>query len=254
MANLFTSAKSVLRRANHHITELKSAAIQTFTRDKPYTYRVDYDSEAGKYIHKAIFSEEFSDDISCIMFDAINNLRACLDQMTYAIATKHRGRENKFSSFPFASNETEWPNAIKRLKNNVPAEIIAIFEGFKPYKGGNDTLWALNYIANIKKHAILIPAGFGAALVSVPMQLGSPEFEFAREPFNADGNEIELLRSQHANFGAQIQFTYTVVIRHSEEIINGQSPITLLDAISAEVRRVLVNTEAECRRIRLTSG
>jgi hypothetical protein len=167
MADMFTSAKSVLRRANHHITDLESA-VKVFAPDQPNAHVLEQDAKTGEYFHKLIRSEDFSDNISCIMFDAIGNLRACLDQMTYAIAVKHRGREKKFSSFPFASDETEWPNAIKRLKDNVPAEIIAAFERFKPYKGGNNTLWALNQLANFKKHALLVPAGYLGVLVRTP--------------------------------------------------------------------------------------
>jgi hypothetical protein len=28
---------------------------------------------------------------------------------------------------------------------------------FKPYKGGNDLLWALNGICNVNKHRMLVP-------------------------------------------------------------------------------------------------
>lgn len=253
MADIFKSAKSVLRRADHHIMDLKSA-IQTFTPDKPYTYRVDYDSQAGKYIHKAIFSEEFSDDISCIFFDAINNLRASLDQMTYIIAMRVRPARNPddFAPFPFAKDAKHWPDKIKGLKNDIPSEICAIFEGFKPYKGGNDTLWSLNYIANVKKHAILIPSGFGGVMVSVPKH-ESPEFT-NRHPFSADSNEIEMFRSRNEHIGTEVEFSYTVVIRHPEKIIDFQSPITLLDAMRGEVERIIIATEAKCGEIGLIDG
>jgi hypothetical protein len=213
MRDIFKSAKSVLRRANHHITDLKSA-IQSFTPDKPYTYRVDYDSETRKYIHKAIFSEAFSDDISCVFFDAINNLRASLDQMTFAIAMRHDPNRNPadFAPFPFAKDANHWPAKIKGLANDLPTEICTVFEGFQPYKGGNNTLWALNYVANIKKHAILIPARFGGTRVGIPAVLEIPEIRH-RDPFGGDGNEIELCRTINAELGAPIDFSYTVVIR-----------------------------------------
>jgi hypothetical protein len=199
MSDTFASAKSVLRRADHHITDLKSV-IRGFTPE-PYSYRVDHDPVTGQYIHKAVFSQDFSDDVSCIMFDAVNNLRASLDQMTYAIAGKHKpGRKpDNFAPFPFAKDSAHWPNRIHGLKNDVPPEILAIFESFKPYKGGNDTLWALNEIANIKKHAILIPAGFGGTMISVPVTLSEEVgFEFAKSPFFAGRYEVELFRTSQA--------------------------------------------------------
>jgi len=184
MADIFRSAKSVFRRANHHITDLQSI-IQGFAPgDKPYLQRTDHDPQSGKFIHKAIFDESFADDISCLFFDAVNNLRASLDQMTFAVAMKHRPSRDPeaFAPFPFASDDTYWPNRIKGLANDIPAEICAIFERFKPYKGGNDALWSLNYVANIKKHAILIPAGFGGKRIGVSADLEIPEF-FSGNPF-----------------------------------------------------------------------
>lgn len=251
MSNMFVSAKSVLSRADHHIKGLKSA-IGSFAPDKPYAYRVDHDPVSGKYLHKAIFSQEFSDDNSCIIFDAVNNLRASLDQMTYAIAGRHKPGRNPedFAPFPFAKDSNHWPNRIRGLKNDIPPEILTIFESFKPFKRGNNTLWALNEMANIKKHAILIPAGFGGTMISVPVTLSEETgFEFAKAPFFAGRYEVELFRTSKADIGSEIGFTYTIVIRHPEEVINGQAPAPLLDGMRVEVAIIFTQVEAACRRL-----
>ena len=49
----------------------------------------------------------------------------------------------------------------------MPPEILALFRAFKPYKGGNDALWALNKLCNAKKHCALIPFDIGRANVSI---------------------------------------------------------------------------------------
>jgi hypothetical protein len=155
MQDIFASAKSVLSRAKHHIADLETT-IKVFTPDKPYTHAIERDSQTGDYLQVLIFSESFSDDISCIMFDAVNNLRACLDQMTYAIAMRHRPGRNadKFVPFPFASDLNHWLNRTNGLKDDLPTQVRTLFGSFKPYKGGNNTLWAMNKLANTKKHAI----------------------------------------------------------------------------------------------------
>jgi len=248
MSDMFASAKSVLRRADYHITDLQTT-VQGFAPNKPYIYRADRDSKTGKYLHKIVFSESFSDDISCIMFDAINNLRAALDQMTFAVAGRFRGGDD-FAQFPFAKDADHWPAKIKGLKDDIPPEIIAVFERFKPYKGGNDTLWALNYIANIKKHAILIPAGFGGSMLSLPTRLTSdPSFEWTeRDPFG-DNHEIEFFLSDQPDLSTDIQFSFTVVIRHSEEIIEGKEPVSFLNTIRTEVALIFASVEAVCKRL-----
>jgi hypothetical protein len=119
----FASARSVLRRANHHITDFKFV-VGSGNIDKPYTVVPERDADTGDYLHVIRFREGFSDDISCILFDAVNNLRACLDHMTFAIAAKHRGGDD-FVSFPFSDNAANWLNIIRRkpLPDHVPAEL-----------------------------------------------------------------------------------------------------------------------------------
>jgi hypothetical protein len=245
MTDIFTSAKSVLRRAKYHITNLESE-INVSMPDKPYAYGVNVESDGITHTHKAIFSEDFSYDIGCVMFDAINNLRACLDQMTYAIAVRHEGEDVSYALFPFAKSAEFWPNKINGV-NYIPDKIRALFNAFEPYKGGNNTLWAVNYMANIKKHAVLIRAGFGRTVVW-ESRAGTDAILHAA---SSDQNEVILGTSRGPDFEAKREFTYSIVVRDAEEIINGQAPIPLLNALSSEVERVLMATEAECRRIGL---
>jgi len=250
MADIFSSAKAVLRRANHHITDLKSE-INRISPNEPYTHVIEQDAETGDYLQILRFNPNFSEDISCILFDAINNLRSCLDQMTWAIATKHTGgSQDVVAHFPFASDASHWPNKINGLKN-VPSEIRARFEGFKAYKGGNNTLWALNYLANVKKHALLIPMWFGGTTVRIPA--GSTVPPFAVTPKDrAKKDEIVIFRSKESpNAHPNIEITYRIVIDHPEEIIKSQPPVALLNTMRSEVAQILATTENECRRIGL---
>ena len=206
VADMFASARSFLRRANHHITDFKSV-VGSGNIDKPYTVVPERDADTG------VFRECFSDDISCILFDAVNNLRACLDHMTVAIAAKHRGGDD-FVSFPFSDNAANRLNIIrrKRLPDHVPAEIVALFESFKPYKGGNDTLWAVNHLANVKKHAILVPVNFGVTIIQIPA--GSKLPPFAITPVErSKKDEIVIFRSSEPfNRHPNIEVTYSIDI------------------------------------------
>lgn len=252
MPDLFASAKAVLRRANHHITDL-GEAINAFGQDKPYTLVVEYDPHYGKHLLKAKFGEEFSEDIACILFDAINNLRSCLDQMTFAIAIKHRGVSKNWAYFPFCKDAAHWANRINGMKNDLPPEVRAIFERFKPYKGGNNTLWALDYIANLKKHAGLVRPGFGAgSMFKLPLGMATPEFVVVHKD-RATTNEIILFVAPDPNSIPQINFRYTIVLDDPEDIIQGQSPVALINSIGREVGIILWDTEQECRRIGLIS-
>ncbi|GAB4225404.1 MAG: hypothetical protein Kow0032_01170 [Methyloligellaceae bacterium] len=279
MIDPFSSAKSVLRRADKHIAELERE-IKTFTPDKPYTYVVEKHADGVRDVHKLRFSEEFSSDIACILFDAVMNLRACLDQIAFAVA-RLAGHDIEMANFPFASGADTLPEKLKGLQPTMPPEIIALFAGFKPYKGGDNTLWALNYIRNIKTHAILVPVSFGDARIfhsgdeeltmiatkvttkrsgEIAIQ-GNPGTFTVRSKVSEGNpswdphkNEITLMiTGPGADIQMQTEFTYSIVIHHSEKVIDGQPPVPLLNAMRGIVERILMATEAECRRIGLIS-
>lgn len=241
---MFTSAKSVLRRADHHIANLETE-IHTLTPTKPYTYLVE-DNGNGTDTHIYSFDKTFSDDMACIVFDAVNNLRTCLDQMTNAIAIRHRGPSKQWAYFPF-STCAEWKNRVNGLKNDIPAKLLALFESFDAYKGGNDTLWAINYMANIQKHAVLIPIGFGRAVIW-ESQPGSNTI--LHGAWMSEKYEIKYT-APSANRGSNLNFTYAIVISDEEEVIDGQAPVALLDLMRIEVMRIMCEAETECSRIGL---
>ena len=49
----------------------------------------------------------------------------------------------KHVHFPFADRHYELERVIKGRCKNVPPEIIHLIQTFKPYRNGNDLLWAL---------------------------------------------------------------------------------------------------------------
>lgn len=276
MRDPFASAKSVLRRADKHIADLETA-LQCFTADKPYVYVIEKHEDGVRDVHKLRFSADFSDDIACIMFDAVGNLRAALDQIAYAVATANGSTTLQFAYFPFASDAAHLINRVKGLKD-IPPAVRSLFESFKPYKGGDDTLWSLNYISNIKKHALLVPVSFGQAVISTAKS-GIPGLRRSKSAagqrgiaiegqevgwsvrgdvsnenpsWNPATNEIILLvTGPGPKPDVETDFTYTIVIRHKEKIIDGQHPTRLLNAMRGRVERVLAATEAACRRIGL---
>lgn len=246
MSDIFASAKSVLRRANHHIADLETA-IKTTAPRQPYAYSTELDSQTGHYLHVLTFSESFSDDTSCILFDAINNLRASLDQMTFAVAHRHRGG-NKIAYFPFAKDLVHWPNKINGLKNDLPPQVRTLFETFKPYKGGCNTLWALNELANTKKHAILSPVSFGQAKITYH-EPNMPPITWAPPAIGSEAKIIFYRSIDPPNRHPNIEIAYGIVIEHPEPILQSQPPIALLNAMSGIVQNILMATEAECRII-----
>jgi len=255
MADLFYSPRLTLVRAQHHIEDF-NATVNAFIDSKPWTYFVDKETEPGKDIHKINFTEQPPDMLPCILFDIANNLRAVLDQAGYAAAVAAKAPSLKAIKFPFGPTEHDFRNNVAGGCKDLPAEIRTLFEGFKGYKGGNDTLWALNEIANTKKHCALVPLQISRGVAvfrgRVPddAKIGhSVDLDGTVRGWDAAKNEMTLVTVPS---GTKIHinghFTFSVAIE-GIEVLARQQAIHVVKVMSDEIESILVATERECRSL-----
>ncbi len=252
MASLFESPKRTLRRAKKHIENLESE-LASFRGRHGWFYDIDRDPHTGDEIHKIKFKDDSLEwEFPCIVFDAVNNLRACLDQTSYATCVANGRPDTKSGYFPFASDAAHWPNRINGLKD-LPAEILAMFERLNAYEGGNNILWAVNELCNTTKHARLVPIGIGKIEMSFPAAITEAvPITVSSTAYNAQTNQIELARLRpDAQRGTNTKISFSIVLEHPTRAINGRQPVGLLTHMVNEVERVLMGTEAECRCIGL---
>ena len=105
MADVFYSPRLTLTRADHHIREFNEV-LNRFIAERPWTRFIDKDPEFRRDLHKAKLTKEPPEILSCILFDATNNLRAVLDQIGYASAiAANRKSMLKAIKFPFGPTE-----------------------------------------------------------------------------------------------------------------------------------------------------
>jgi len=256
MANLFDSARLTFERAEHHITDFKTL-VGGFINDEPWALVVDKESQPGKHIHKIQFKCEPPKMLPCLLFDATNNLRAVLDQAGYAAAVASGNTRLKATKFPFSSCEDKFRHHVAGACKDLPTEVRSLFEGYKAYKGGDDTLWALNEIANAKKHLALIPLRIGNPTISFTstIKLGTRDAIWDGKGtvlgtgWDAAKREAELVVCP-ADVEPQISghFTFSVTIQNIE-VLRSQDSRRVLDAMSHKVRNALLATEAECLRL-----
>ncbi len=265
MSDPFASAKRSLRRGYLHIGDL-AQRLNAINKTGEYaTFVVEPQPDGLTEVLKLQFHPLFRDEFPCIVFDAVSNFRACLDQMTYAISIKG-GLTKDAAYFPIVTDAEHLKNRINGLKY-LPPEIIALFRSFTPYRGENDTLWALNELCNVKKHAALIPVDLTRLRYhhqilppSDPLnvlmrqatrvvEVGGP-MTIGGSAFNAEKNEIEIgTYPVGTNARTKTEVSFAVILKHSDEAISGQHPVLLLSQIRAETERILSATEAECYRI-----
>lgn len=269
MTDLFESPKRSILRAHHHILDLESQ-IRDFSNDNAWSYVVEKDSDGIHDVHKIKFARRLPDDLPSILFDAVNNLRASLDQCSYASALAAKSRSLRNVKFPFAKDQAHWGNAVNGLKDLHP-DIRQLFLGANAYEGGNDALWALNEICNAKKHFALIPFNVGTARLM--LEIEDPEGPLMSRTgknfrvagfygrvggligpasgtrWNAEKYELVLLRTDHkpkVRYDAKVAISVAI---DGLKLLRGKPIVGILRQISNLVARIGQETEAECRRL-----
>jgi hypothetical protein len=255
MTGLFESAKRTLSRAQHHIDDLNTQ-LAAFQQRHPWFYDIERDLNSGHEIHKIKITEDSLEwAFPCIVFDAVNNLRASLDQASYAACVANGMAESTFAYFPFASDVAHWPNKIGGFKH-LHGEVRTFFERLKAYEGGNNTLWAINELCNTVKHARLVPIRIGKIEMTFPAAITQlVPITVSSSAFSTQTNEIVLARlNPDPQRGTNTKITFAIVLEHPSKVINGRQPIGLLNDMVREVERILMGTEAECARLGLPRG
>jgi hypothetical protein len=274
MADPFASPRLTISRAQHHIDDFNAKIIE-FVSSQPWSYIIDQDLKGGQDLHKIKFARRLPAELPCIVFDDANNLRSVLDQAGYASAIAGGNPNPKRSSFPFGEDLAGLNNNVdgkRGVCKDIPPEIVALFRSFKPYKGGNDALWALNKLCNTKKHCALVPFDIGRAQLSVTQISQQPttvvrkgdSFELAFEghttgiiggmsvknsDWDPDKYEITLARTplgSHSHYRPNVTLN---VALDSIETQRGKPAVAVLREMMRVVDGILSASEAECRRL-----
>jgi len=274
MIDHFESAKRTVRRAKHHIDDLERQII-AFTDNNTWTYVVDLDADGSHQLHKIRFSRSLPDDLPSILFDAVGNLRAALDQCGYACAVAAKSTSTKHIKFPIAKDKAHFLKTVPGCCKDLPSEIIALFRRCNAYKGGNEVLWALNELCNTKKHLSLVPMAAGRAILKIvptadhplaskfatPEQIAkgaSPAGFYGlvggsasiKEPgWNPSKNELLLLKTdpkKHVNYDANVSLT---VFIEGIDILRRTPAVVALKKMLNTVAVIAEAAESECRAL-----
>jgi hypothetical protein len=245
----------MLGRAKRHLADFE-LHIHNFAKSKPWTVVVEKDLDGVTNVVKVKFTERLSDDLPHIVFDCVNNLRSALDQSAFAIGRKHSSLSKpKSTKFPFGPTESDMRNNSAGGCKDLPAAVRVLFEGFKPYKGGNNILWAMNELCNAPKHKMLYPVALGGGGVGLGgnFAIGAGGLQLRAPVWSSEKNEMEFARFPDGAIQGNPRFdvSFNVALDDVDEVIRGQNPIEVLRAMTGEVERILVASERECRRIGL---
>ncbi|MFY9658662.1 MAG: hypothetical protein WAK01_19105 [Methylocystis sp.] len=198
--------------------------------------------------------------MAVIAFDAVNNMRAVLDQIGYAAAVASGKTAPKRTNFPFGEDLSSFENNLhgRKVCRDVPPEISRIFCLFEPYKGENgEILWAMNKLANAKKHCSLVPFFFAKANANfrayVPDDIAPGRGIPGVPNFDADKRELILMIvpteiDPHISGNVTFQISFETI-----EMIRSEPASELLKGMLRIVASILTSSEAECARLGFVS-
>jgi hypothetical protein len=104
--------------------------------------------------------------VALVAGDAIQNLMSALDHLAYQIVCSDTGDNPpnpNWIYFPIADDAAKYEAKKRRTIQGAHQETFDAIDALKPYKGGNDLLWALYRLNNIEKHRLLLTVGSQAA-------------------------------------------------------------------------------------------
>ncbi len=248
--NPFYSSKFSIDWAQNHITELEGE-LEALAHPDCYTTVTEPDADGVYNLFKFKMIKPLTRGITGHTLDVIYNLRAALDQAIYSVTTLNNTPSER-SLFPITNSPAWFEKSLKKLIQVIPQEIADVVRAFKPYKGGNNLIWALNEICNTNKHGIIQPlpmavasmAWDGTSTGNGPQILISPVWDRAK-------NEMILARSLiGAEFTVNYDVTVEIVFSDIEFIKSKPVIYTLYDFLDI-VEGVVMAIEAESSRIGL---
>lgn len=164
---LFSSSRNLIASANDHIDEISEGFRRVF-EDHPGDIVEEIDPETGDQIHWYRLLAPMHPKLKVRVFNVATELRAALDHSVYAASVALGTRPDPTrTAFPFGDDKTTFESEMSRRCQHVPPEVVAVLGDLKPYRGGDETLWGLNKLRNIKDHRRLLEAG--AMLVDLHM-------------------------------------------------------------------------------------
>ena len=158
-----------IKRAKEHVADLERQ-LRAFLNTGPYKVAAKHDTQTRKLIYYVASAEPIPDCVPLVAGDAIQNLMSALDHLAYQIVCSDTGDNPpnpNWIYFPIADDVVKY-EAKKRGKiEGAHQDTFDAIDTIKPYKGGNDLLWALYRLNNVEKHRLLLTVGAQAAGINL---------------------------------------------------------------------------------------
>jgi hypothetical protein len=242
----FSSARLSVEHAKRHIATVEQLS-NAWIKSGPYTsFRKQDPLYATHELEYLRLAKPVPAEVSLYASDAVQNLRAALDQIGYAVAIA-AGRSGGNAHFPFGDSIFEVEKRRTGRSKQIPKEIFDLMIAFKPYKGGNDALWRLNKLANVKKHEKIVRAA--ARTTEMIYETDGIMFRKAPQP---EATETYIPIAWFRKGGPQVKYhiKLNTFVRFSDvgNLVFDQPAVGFLHQLSGIVTRIIGGVEKESNR------
>jgi hypothetical protein len=230
-----------------------SSKGRPFFKRAPYARVVEPDPNGVNQLHKIRLTRQIPAKMTSVAVEAIENLRSALDQAGYITAVRSGLVEPKGAYFPIADSAAQLETDVigRRRCKDLPPDILTLFRSFKPYKGGNEPIWALNRLCNHSKHRILSAAMHCDHFRSIAPTYLSGNAAIPMPAWDHEKNEMIFgAVSPGGDFKYDFEFSFYLTFSEVPELV-GIPALPMLDATIHEVDGILAATEKEARRLGL---
>lgn len=252
MTDPFRAARRQIEKAKKHIKNLERDLL-VYINSTPGKKVIESDANGIEYLHKLRLIRPIPDSLADEAEAAVNLLRSSLDHAGRVVAVTTGKADPHNATFPFGDDATYLKG--QGGSKDLPPEMFAYMRSFKPYKGGNDLLYAVNKACNTNKHDFLVPMAIAGGGTGIRDFYAPPGVGFAlpNPVWDRTKNEIVYLRTFILGPQPQYDMRITVYVVFDEiQGIAGQEPVTALENMTSVVERVFAGIEAESRRLGFT--
>ncbi len=251
MSDPFASSHSKITWVKQNLTQFDVMVGAFIRQQNLYEFFTETDPQNPQHIiHKMRLSKQIPDEISLLAGNIIDDLRSALDHAIHGIAFLN-DPDTKVgeASFPFSSGATYFENTLKGRCKGVLIKLWPLLRSFKPYKGGNDLLFALNVVSGTNKHGIILPVATSTVAAETIIEGEGFRHMPASPVWDWTKQEMELFTStREPKFKANFKFACYIAFGEVGTLA-GKNAIETLKLFADMVETIVNEIEAESKRL-----
>jgi hypothetical protein len=245
---LFSGPQRKVERAQRHIDNLEET-IEGYVARHPYRIVLEATPDGRRHNWTIRVRENIPESLPLVIGDAIHNLRSALDLLACDLVQQNNGSTDNVY-FPFAKDETELQEAIKkRHADRAAPDVVHMIRGLKPYKkGGDNLLRAVHDLDIIDKHRLVIPMTHLAEIryLKVAQSNSVTTLQSFRVGPVQDGQvAVSMPASPNAPLGVELAATLHVTFNHDQPLA-GEDVVPQLRKAAEHIGGIIERFRVHC--------